>query len=207
MNNKITIWLLAGTMLVYATASTLSHSGATGVVKQRMDGMVMLGAQIKLLTPMLVANQPKDFNIIKSSSQIIAQHGGAALADLFPLDSIKGPSVARPEIWSRWPEFQALAAELEFLGQELEQSADRAMIATIQQPVKIEVEEELSAWDQLNVDVLLGIKSPGELASEANEATLEEAENTLPRVRNVGAIYTDILATCSSCHTSFRRSR
>ncbi len=209
MKNKVTIWLLAGTIVVYATASALSHSSATGVVKQRMDAMVMLGNQIKFLTPMLVENQPKDFDAIAASAQIIARHGGGALSDLFPKDSIKGPSEARPEIWSSWQEFQTMAENLETLGQELAESANVALVASVQTPtiVEVKVEEELSAWDQLSSDTLLGIKSPAEQDIDTNIASLIAVENTRPVTRALASVYTDILAVCSSCHTTFRRSK
>ena len=81
-------WLAAGTAML--SAAVFAHGNATGIVGERMMGMMMLGEQVKLLTPILAA----DPAAVAKAAEMIEMHAGPAMTKLFPEGSIEGPSEA-----------------------------------------------------------------------------------------------------------------
>lgn len=206
MNRPIIVWLLAGLLTIFTIAAAIPHSGATGVIKQRMDGMVMLGNQLKLLNPMFSGITELNLGAAKAASEIITQHGGAAMSDLFPTDSISGPSEAIPAIWERWNEFEKLAADLEKYGQEFSASLAYASAAPVVVDASVSVVPELSEWEKLDTDLLLGIKTWEQRRSELAQTTqTAPASNAASVPRTPQAVYADVSATCAACHLAFRR--
>ena len=56
--------IVIGAIVVSAIAATaFAHSGATGIVKERMDGMSALGETIKALVPMMRGEGTYDVEI------------------------------------------------------------------------------------------------------------------------------------------------
>ena len=99
-------------LLVVATVGlALAHSGAKGVVKQRMDMMTEIGKSMKVIGTML-KNQEMDLKQIRIAALDIQTHAGNML-DLFPAGSIETPSESLPAIWTNWNEFQSLAKDLD----------------------------------------------------------------------------------------------
>ena len=96
--------------LVVATMA-LAHSGAQGIVKQRMDSMDAMGKAMKTVGEMLKGTTKFDTMAAAEAARIIAVHADQ-MPDLFPEGSLSGPSEAREEIWSNWGRFTTLANEL-----------------------------------------------------------------------------------------------
>ncbi|MCF6302988.1 MAG: cytochrome c [Devosiaceae bacterium] len=206
MNRPISVWLSAGLLIIFTTVSAIPHSGATGVVKQRMDGMVMLGNQLKLLNPMFSGISPLDLNIAKSASDIIAQHGGSAMSELFPKDSISGPSEAVPAIWVRWNEFEKLAMDMEAYAKELSASLEYAALTPVAVEPNMPEKPELSEWEKLDTDLLLGVKTWAQRQNELAQVDQSAPAPDAPAVqRSPQAVYADVSATCAACHQTFRR--
>ena len=107
-SNAIKYTLVA---LILSTGAALAHSGAKGVVKQRMEMMGDIAAQMKTVAHMLSGQKAFDPQQITASARQIADHA-KGFAHLFPEGSIKSPSEARPEIWTRWDEFLDRSAEM-----------------------------------------------------------------------------------------------
>ena len=107
---KRTITLLAITTV--AGAAAFAHSGATGVVKERMDGMLALGGVVKELNPMMRGQTPFDADRVRAGADVMIAHAGEQMTRLFPEGSDGMPSVALPAIWENWEEFTALAEQL-----------------------------------------------------------------------------------------------
>lgn len=105
--------VLTGLALALVTTAALAHGGATGVVKERMDAMEELGKATKGLAAMARGRAPFEPDAAAALAETIEAHGGDALTELFPEDSISGPSEALPEIWEEWEEFARLAEDLE----------------------------------------------------------------------------------------------
>jgi cytochrome c556 len=111
--NKKTIQALALSALTTIVATTaLSHDGATGIVKERMDGMAAMGKAIKTMSVMMRGETDYDASVIKTGALSISDHAGDAINTLFPEGSVGMPSLARDEIWSQWDEFSALSDQL-----------------------------------------------------------------------------------------------
>lgn len=104
--------LVASAAILVTGAAAFAHSGATGVVKDRMEQMKAVAASMKVIGGMIKGAAPYDAATVKAEAAKIASHGGEALTRLFPEGSIKHPSEARPEIWSDWDRFSAISDDL-----------------------------------------------------------------------------------------------
>ncbi len=97
---------------VFAVAGiAVSHSGATGVVKTRMEAMKDMGGRMKSLAAMVRGRAPFDAASAKEAADAIAAHA-RDVPRLFPKGSRHGPSEAVEKIWSEWPQFTAEAKTL-----------------------------------------------------------------------------------------------
>ncbi|MGI9378760.1 MAG: c-type cytochrome [Methyloligellaceae bacterium] len=118
--------MLAVTLLFIGfRADVGAHSGAKGIVKERMDVMKSIGAEMKKLGA--VTKDPGLFNAaeIQAAAKALGAHA-QRIPDLFPKGSTAHPSEARPEIWTDWEKFEALARDLANSAEELQTvSADQ----------------------------------------------------------------------------------
>ena len=197
-------WPWACGIVLASAVAVLGHGGATGIVGERMMGMMMLGEQVKLLAP--VANGGTvDQDVIEAAAEMIAMHGGRAMTDLFPEGSLDAPTEARPEIWARWQEFSDLADRIADLGVELGAAAATETVSVVPDtpaPVTAAV-PPTSEWDGMSFASLMGIV-PVRLEPQVDPVVTASIPAD-PRTRPVADIYADITATCSSCHASFRQ--
>ncbi|UUX51613.1 cytochrome c [Nisaea acidiphila] len=104
-------WIFA-LVLSLAAGLAAAHSGASGVVKERMEAMEAIGAAMKSLAGMLRGATGYDADAVRNAAAKISAHGGEKLTGLFPKDSIDGPSEATPAIWDDWERFSILARRL-----------------------------------------------------------------------------------------------
>jgi cytochrome c556 len=205
--NRLYPRLLASGLLLAGAASVFAHGGATGIVGERMMGMMMLSEQIKLLAPIAPRPTQADVQTLSSAAEMIGMHAGPAMTDLFPEGSIEGPSEARPEIWANWQAFSGYADRLEELGAELDASAQElGKLPSPPTPEPVAVEAQLSQWEEMDFEWLMGL-SAVQVASidMATTGSIAVSPELAPEVRPVAEIYADIAATCSACHAAFRR--
>lgn len=120
---------LAGVFLVSKQA-VFAHGGASGVVKERMELMEVLGQSMKTVGSMARGKQPYDARSVKMAGEAIAAHGGEALTTLFPEGSLDKPTEVRPDLWSNWDEFVRIAEDLQSAGNGLSSAAKDAGEAT-----------------------------------------------------------------------------
>lgn len=123
MNKQLTLWLVAGAILGAGALSAFAHGGATGIVKQRMDGMVVMGDAVKALSDMFRSGA-YDADLIRNGADAILQHSGETLTTLFPKGTGDAPSKAKPKVWTDWEEFSGLATQLGVLATALKENAD-----------------------------------------------------------------------------------
>ena len=112
-------WLMQGWMLLFAVLAvsapieSKAHSGAKGIVKERMDAMKEMQQAMKALNAMLSGEQAMNAEAAAGHAVVIRTRAGGAMTSQFPPGSLDHPSEALPSIWEEWPEFERRAAGLE----------------------------------------------------------------------------------------------
>lgn len=118
-------------LAAFVVATTaFAHSGATGVVKERMDMMKDLGATLKALATMTRSGE-HDSELVRKSAQDIQRHA-VHLPKMFPIGSDKIPSEAGAAIWQQQQRFKALFAKMGKAAELLEKSARHQGMTTAQ---------------------------------------------------------------------------
>jgi cytochrome c556 len=87
-----------------------AHDHATGVVKERMDMMEVMGKRLKAIRDRV--DSKRDLAAIKADAEAIASHA-PHVVHLFPPGSTQKPTDARAAIWQNWPDFERKATALE----------------------------------------------------------------------------------------------
>ena len=131
--------IVLGLLATMATAA-LAHGGATGIVKQRMDGMMAMGKALGAVADMFKGKTPFNPATVANSADIVTQHG-REMSALFPdtEQSRNGTGTeALPNIWQDLATFNRLTKELEIGAKDLkaaalnaDQSAVRAAFAKV----------------------------------------------------------------------------
>jgi len=119
--------LLGGAAIAALSAAAFAHSGATGVVKQRMEAMKSMGDAVKRIKPMMAGEAAPDADAIRDAARMIAAESGNAMTQKFPQGSMDHPTEARPRIWEERERFIALADQLEMAARGLERAADNGV--------------------------------------------------------------------------------
>lgn len=102
--------------LVYA------HSGATGVVKTRMDMMSDVAKSIKTIGTIIKGETEYNSEIISTAALKIQEHT-KNFPKLFPKGTTEAPSEALDTIWSDWETFDLIFKEMSAHSQQLSQLA------------------------------------------------------------------------------------
>lgn len=89
-----------------------AHSGATGIVKERMELMKGLGDELKGLARVFKGEEAYDAARVAAAARRIEEGSGDHMLRLFPAGSTQHPSEARNAIWRDWAEFEAAAEDL-----------------------------------------------------------------------------------------------
>jgi cytochrome c556 len=109
---------ITATILIAIAGSAFAHGKATGIVRERMDSMVVLGKTMKSLSLMAKSDAQLDKAALATAAQTIQDHSGENLTRLFPQGSTKH-SDATPLVWTKSDEFLALATKLSEQGKAL----------------------------------------------------------------------------------------
>lgn len=126
MKPGINAVLVGATLLVAVSSLAFAHSGATGVVKQRMDMMGAIGDSMKTIGNMIKGQADFDADAVESAAMTIVGHA-KEIPNLFPEGSTQKPSEALPAIWEKWDEFVKITNQMKSDAQTL---ADAAKTAT-----------------------------------------------------------------------------
>jgi len=107
--------LMAMTVLIVAGAASRldAHEGATGIVKERQQGMVTFKKAMKTWKLALDKPQGPMPETIGEISTHLSSHAGARLLGLYPKGGPTKHTDASPRIWAEWAEFKRLAKALE----------------------------------------------------------------------------------------------
>ena len=113
--------------------TAFAHGGATGIVKERMDAMEVMGKAMKSVGAMIKGQAAYDPAGIEAAAEVIAQHA-RDIPTLFPdsHESRHGKVTdALPAIWEQKDRFDQLAADMLREAQTLSANAQEAEKRTV----------------------------------------------------------------------------
>lgn len=193
-----------------------AHTGATGVVLERMNGMTGMRDIMRQLAPMMQGAAPYDALSVSEGGYVIASHAGETMRGLFPEGSIQGVTYAKPEIWTDWQDFAAMADELRVYAEALSDAAINGL-----EPATAVIASDTGAANFVAVSPdpvpapdrtqqiaqLMGYGSPARVVLPVPSG----GAGTKPAVDLAGLAADDLFqrisGTCSACHARFRAGR
>lgn len=196
MKRSLLIAAVAAAATSLGALGAVAHDGATGVVKERMNLMEVIGDAMKSLTDMMRGKQGYDADRVRASARVIANHGGEAMTRLFPEDSLHGPSEALPEIWTDWQRFSSLATQLTDYARALEAAAGNE-----RQPTGGGMMMMGGGQTMMNGHEMM-MNGAQMMMGGSQMMTVEQLSAMPP-----DAAFMHLAETCSSCHQDFRKEK
>lgn len=117
---KLTVITLLMTLVL--SSFVYAHSGATGVIKQRIDMMGEVAKAMKSIGQMIKGEVDYNPNNARSAALEIEKHA-RGFSELFPEGSTTKPSEALPIIWEDWEEFTKLLDQMKTQANQLAELA------------------------------------------------------------------------------------
>lgn len=99
--------------LLGTTMSVSGHSGAKGVVAERMELMERYEELMDRMFAVVHGEIPYSADLVTKAASEIRETSGGELANLFPEGSLQEPSEAGPEIWEQFETFSHYADMLQ----------------------------------------------------------------------------------------------
>ncbi len=193
---KLLLGAVVASVLVVASQSVFAHGGATGVVKERMDGMGVMKEAMKVLTPMMRGQVEYDAAVVRERSEDISRHAGGALTRLFPKGSLDAPSEAKSEIWQDWEAFSALADQLRVMADGLAEASENGLMMAGEMPA---VSGMMGGHDGTMMGDQGGsMMGGGTMGTGASGGMMDLSQ--MP----ADGVFTMMGQVCSACHTRFR---
>jgi cytochrome c556 len=122
-------------VLVMATATIVAAQSAmksTNPVADRQRLMKLIGASWADIQAKVKAGNAEAVAVNAETIAVSAPH----IPPLFPAGSLTDQSKAKPEIWQKWPEFEAAAKNLEGMADKLRDAARAKDAAGVESMVK-----------------------------------------------------------------------
>lgn len=185
--------ILGITLALAAAVTALAHTGATGIVKERMDAMGVMGKVVKSLAPIMRGDVPYDADAVRRGAEEIRAHAGEQMTRLFPKDSGGMPSEAKDVIWQEWQEFQNLAEQLQVLSKALALAANNGLMSG-----QDSGGSHMGTAAMMGADTLMGT---GTVIGNAPAGAMGGEKLAGMPADNV---FDMLNQTCSACHTKFR---
>lgn len=186
--------VIAGTALAIGLAGAVyAHTGATGVVKERMDGMAAMGKAVKAITPIMRGQVSYDAEQVRAFAEEVRGHSGKAMTTLFPDGSDGMPSEAKSSVWTDWEEFEELAEQLHRLSEGLAMAADNGLMTASSSTG--DVGSMMGTGNMMGAGTTMG----GNMMDDIGTMGFEELAE-MP----ADGVFTMISQTCSACHTKYR---
>lgn len=194
---KVTMFAaIAAAIATLGAASVFAHGGATGIVKERMDLMKVMGQSLKQVSAMMRGKAEYDADQVRALAAIIGKHGGKNMTATFPHGSNMPPSEALPSIWSDWEKFSLLADNITDYAKALEQAAENERHSN-----KGGMMSGSSNMMQGGQKMLGG--SGGMMMKKDNSGPSIEQLTKMPP----DAAFMQLTKTCSQCHQDFRQEK
>jgi len=163
------LFFCAGASLAWA------HGKATGIVRERMDQMVVLKDTMKQLKPELSKGDGYDAPVVLEGAKTIQAHSGPALTIKFPKGSLTKHSEALPSVWDDPERFAELARQMQVYADQLTASVEAGI-------PNVAASSGLLGWLREDSD-------------NQNSVDLKSPIDTFGMIAN----------TCRACHDDFRK--
>lgn len=196
MKRKTVVAVALAAALSAGTTVALAHSGASGVVKERMNSMKSLGDAMKELTAIMRGQQDYRAERVRTLAGTVDSHGGEAMTKLFPEGSLDHPSEALPTIWTDWDRFSALAVQLSDYAAALALAADNERPAGHGSGGMMGQGQGMMQGQGMAMGAMMG----GGMMGTGQGPTPEMLAQMPP-----DAAFVHIADTCSACHQDFRK--
>ncbi len=194
-HTKVTLAFLAS----LTAGAALAHGGATGIVKERMDAMVVLQKAVKAITPVMRGQAEYDADAVRTFAAAVEMHSGEAMTKLFPEGTGGKPSEAKDEVWSDWEEFEALAMNLETLGKALSEAADNGLAGQASGGTSGSM---MGTGNMTASGTMMGANSAmGGVMGQSGDGVMD---SEMLASMSADMLFTRISQTCSACHTKYR---
>ena len=189
--------VISAALLAATGLAALAHSGATGVMKVRMDAMGEMGDEMKLLAPMMRGQTDYDPDVVRSAADTMIGHAGTQMTELFPEGSNEKPSEALDAIWEEWEEFAALAEALRTSAEGMKLAADNGLAGPGEMPGggMMGTGQGMMGGNQ----PMMGA-GQGMMGTAPTQMMTTEMLAEMP----VNAGFMAVTQTCSACHQKFR---
>lgn len=206
--NKLIVFAAAGAVASGIAMTALAHSGATGVVKERMDAMKAMGDAVKSTARMVQGETAYDPEAIRETAAVIKENSGEAMTKLFPEHSMSDVSEAKHEIWDKWDEFARLSVQLELLAGALEKAADNGLMHGGDGTAAAGMGNGGMMGNQNMMGSGSGMMGGGNMMS--GSGMMMGSGNGMPDADHLAQMPADgvfnmMTRTCSACHTKFRQ--
>lgn len=208
-------WITAALTVSFGAAA-LAHSGATGVVKERMDGMSAMSKAVKAMAPIMRGKEDYDADAVRAAADVFIAHAGEDMVKLFPEGSDAMPSVALPAIWEEPEEFAALAEKLQVYATGLKEGAENGL-AKKDGGGQSSSMMGGSSGGMMNTGSASSMMGGGASSMMGGGASsmmggAAAGEDKMMTVEEVAALPTDaafaaVTQTCSACHQKFRAEK
>jgi cytochrome c556 len=103
---------LAAILVIAGAATLFAHTGATGIVKERMGYMADMGSAMKGIKANIEADTVPANEALLLAATMLSNHSGENLNRLFPEGSDHKPTRALPAVWTDKADFDAISNQL-----------------------------------------------------------------------------------------------
>lgn len=184
--------------------AALAHSGATGVMKERMDAMGDMGDAMKRLTPMMRGQTDYEPDVVRGAAETMIGHAGSQMTELFPEGSNGEPSEALDAIWEDWEEFAALAEALRESAQGMKLASDNGLAGPGDMPGggMMGSGQGIMGTGQTMMGGNQGMMGTGQGMMGVTPGQMMSADMLAEMPVNAG--FMAVTHTCSECHQKFR---
>lgn len=134
---------------------------------------------------------------VRAFAEDMRQHSGEALTRLFPEGTTGAPSEAKPNIWTDWEEFAALAEQLHTLSEGLALAAENGLMhgGGGQTSSMMGGESMMGGQSMMGGGSMMGNSATSEFRNYGPEEFSEMPAD---------GVFMMVSQTCSACHTKFR---
>ncbi len=197
------VWISAIAMTSIGFAA-FAHTGATGVMKERMDAMSEMGDAMKNLAPMMRGQTAYDPAAVRAAAETMIAHAGSSMAELFPEGSNGKPSEALNAIWEDWDEFAALAEALGTNAEGMKRAAENGLAAVGDMPGggMMGSGQGMMGTGQTMMGGNQSMMGTGQGVMGGAPGQMMTAEMLAEMPVNAG--FMAVTQTCSACHQKFR---